>query len=272
MSSKDINEYIYKNSESREFIYSDLNSKDLNDKTMNPSIDLMNSTMEQWELVPQNLPVVRRNCPKCNEKTHFINTQKFRVNANKSNIDIWLIYQCENCKSTWNLTIYERINPSDISNEIYERFLANDTDLARDYGFDLHVHARNRAELILDDVTYTLKVSNRKSVEKSTSELRLERSINQDRSNKQDTSQKETVIQILSKYNLDIRVDKLLSDNLGISRGKVKKMYESQLIYSEEYSNLLKMKVKDGMLIYLKEPIEEVKEPEVSGESLRLAE
>lgn len=262
MSNKNVNEYIYKDAAIREFKYSDLNSKDLNDKTINPSIDLLNSTMVQWELVPQNLPVVRRNCPKCNEKTHFINTQKFRVNANKSNIDIWLIYQCENCKSTWNLTIYERINPSDISNEIYERFLANDMDLARDYGFDLHVHARNRAELILDDVTYTL----------------IKRGINLDRNEEQGTLQNEYAVKIISKYNLDIRVDKLLSDNLGISRGKVKKMYESHLIYSKEYSNLLKMKVKDGMLIYLKDPIEEAKQSEeakdskVSGESLRLAE
>lgn len=54
----------------------------------------------QWEIVPQNLPQVTRNCPKCNEKTGFVNSGKFRINANRNHIDIWLIYQCEKCKST----------------------------------------------------------------------------------------------------------------------------------------------------------------------------
>ena len=26
----------------------------------------------QWELVPDNLPVVKRNCPKRNKKSHYI--------------------------------------------------------------------------------------------------------------------------------------------------------------------------------------------------------
>lgn len=76
----------------------------------------------RWELVPDNLPVVKRNCPKCKGKTSFINTEKFRVNANKNNIDVWLIYQCEKCKSTWNMTIYERVSPKDIDKEEYEGF------------------------------------------------------------------------------------------------------------------------------------------------------
>lgn len=42
----------------------------------------------QWELVPKNLPIVRRNCPKCNEKARYINSEKFRVNANKNSLNI----------------------------------------------------------------------------------------------------------------------------------------------------------------------------------------
>lgn len=65
--------------------------------------------------------MVRRNCPKCNEKVLYINSERFRVNANKNSIDIWLIYQCEKCKSTWNMTIYERIKPYDIDKYEYEK-------------------------------------------------------------------------------------------------------------------------------------------------------
>ena len=58
----------------------------------------------EWTIIPDTTPQVRRNCPKCGEKAHFINSEKFRVNANGSHIDIWLIYQCNQCKSTWNMT------------------------------------------------------------------------------------------------------------------------------------------------------------------------
>ena len=110
----------------------------------------------QWELNPINLPIIRRNCPKCNEKSSYINTERFRVNANKSNIDVWLIYQCEKCKSTWNMTIYERIKPYDINKDEYEKFLSNDKELAREYAFDLSIYSKNKAEVILEDVNYEL--------------------------------------------------------------------------------------------------------------------
>jgi len=106
----------------------------------------------QWELVPENLPKVKRNCPKCNEKSHYICSEKFRVNANKNNLDIWLIYQCEKCKSTWNMTIYERIKPSEISKYEYEKFLSNDKKLAREYAFNLSIYSKNKAEVILEEM------------------------------------------------------------------------------------------------------------------------
>jgi hypothetical protein len=49
-------------------------------------------------VIPQGTPKVVKNCPKCGGGSHFINTKKFRVNANKKYLDIWLIYQCEKCK------------------------------------------------------------------------------------------------------------------------------------------------------------------------------
>ena len=108
----------------------------------------------EWDIIPDTTPQVRRNCPKCGGMTHFINTEKFRVNANSSQIDIWLIYQCNKCKSTWNMTIYERINPTDISRVEYDKFLANDKELAISYGFDRGIHRKNKAELSLGDIDY----------------------------------------------------------------------------------------------------------------------
>ncbi len=95
---------------------------------------------------------VLRKCAKCGKKEHFVNTGCFRVNANGNKVDVWLIYQCKKCKHTCNLTIYERRKPSRISSEEYERFMANDEELALQYGTDKEFFARNRAEVILRKV------------------------------------------------------------------------------------------------------------------------
>ncbi len=85
-------------------------------------------------------------CGGCGKKMAFVNTGKFRVNANGNRVDVWLIYQCEKCKHSWNLTIYERKRPTQIAPEEYELFLENDPDLAYKYGNDKGFLKRNRAE------------------------------------------------------------------------------------------------------------------------------
>lgn len=182
-----------------------------------------------WNIVPENLQVVKRNCPKCKCKTHFINTKKFRVNANKNNIDVWLIHQCEKCKSTWNETIYERVNPADIDRNLYEKFTANDEELAVKYGFDLSAYSRNKAEVVFDNVKY--------KVEKD-SDI--------------DFSCKDIEIEIKSDNTQDLRVDKLLADNTELTRSKVQKMCKDNSIFVDGEKNAAKLKVKNDMVIHIK--------------------
>lgn len=85
-------------------------------------------------------------CSGCGKKKHFINTGKFRVNANGNRVDVWLIYQCEKCKHTLNLTVYERKRPGQISQEEYDLFLDNDEKLAMEYGNDIGFLKRNKVE------------------------------------------------------------------------------------------------------------------------------
>ncbi len=49
---------------------------------------------------------VYHRCGGCGKKQEFINSGKFRVNANGNRVDIWLIYRCKKCKHTWNLAVY----------------------------------------------------------------------------------------------------------------------------------------------------------------------
>lgn len=191
----------------------------------------------QWELVPENLPVVKRNCPKCNEKAHYINSEKFRVNANKNKIDVWLIYQCEKCKSTWNMTIYERINPHDINEYEYQKFLSNDKELAREYAFNMSIYNKNKAEVIFEDVNYKL-------VQKELEAYYI--------------NENELVIEFVCKYPIELRVDKLLSDKLGLSRSKIKDMHRKGIIFIDDDKNSLNIKVRDGMEIHVLKEVENV--------------
>lgn len=184
----------------------------------------------QWELVPENLPLVKRNCPKCNTKTNYINSEKFRINANKNNIDVWLIYKCENCKSTWNMTIYERIKPYSIDKYEYENFLTNDKELAREYGFNLAIFSKNKAEAILENINYRL-------IEKDLENHPI--------------SDTEFVVELICKYPVELRLDKLLSEMLKISRNKIKNMYNEGELLIEGDNNSLSSKVKDGMTIHV---------------------
>ncbi|MEE1304756.1 MAG: DUF1062 domain-containing protein [Agathobacter sp.] len=89
---------------------------------------------------------VYHRCGSCGKKQEFINSGKFRVNANGNRVDVWLIYRCKKCKHSWNLSIYERMKPSRIKHEEYDLFLANDSDLAMVYGSDIVFLKRNKAE------------------------------------------------------------------------------------------------------------------------------
>lgn len=75
-------------------------------------------------------------CGRCGKKTAFVSTRRFRVNANKNRLDVWLIYQCKKCKHTLNIPLYERVPPQKIPGELYGGFLANDEELAVKYGSD----------------------------------------------------------------------------------------------------------------------------------------
>ena len=89
---------------------------------------------------------VYHRCWGCGKKQEFVNSGKFRVNANGNRVDVWLIYRCKKCKHSWNLTIYERIRPSKISQNDYELFMENDFDFASKYGNDMDFLKRNKAE------------------------------------------------------------------------------------------------------------------------------
>ena len=174
-----------------------------------------------------------RLCGTCACRRRYICSGNFRVNANGKHLDVWLIYRCENCETTWNMTILSRIKPDDIPTPVYQAFLANDSATALRYAFDVPLIQRNGCEICHEDLAYT--------VEKSS------------------FPPWDDTLEIVSPYPLSIRLDALLSRELGFSRTKVQHLLESGDITSEASSLSAKTKIK-GSLTLKGVPLDEKKD------------
>jgi len=89
----------------------------------------------KFTLIPKSTPIIIRKCARC-EQNRFASSDKFRVNANKKVIDVWLIYKCLSCENTLNVSILTRKSVASIDRKLLEGFHMNDRDLAWQYAFD----------------------------------------------------------------------------------------------------------------------------------------
>ena len=125
------------------------NQKEVQEAVMLEDEDDLRAVMHYlapWVEKTDGIRVFHR-CGGCGKKQEFLNTGKFRVNANGNNVDIWLIYRCKKCKHSWNLTIYERTKPGKIPTELFEAFQTNDAEIAAAYGRNIDFLKKNNAEL-----------------------------------------------------------------------------------------------------------------------------
>ena len=160
----------------------------------------------KYEIVPQESLSIIRNCSGCGKKSTFKNTKRFRVNANGNRLDVWLIYQCDKCKHTYNLAIYERAKVSTLPKNEYQCFLSNDEQLAEMYGRNYQLFKRNRAEIDLESISY--QYARLKGIS--------------------DGANYEQLVEIIihNPCRLKIRPEKQIAEVLSLSRSQVKKMTE----------------------------------------------
>lgn len=170
----------------------------------------------EYEIVLKESFSVIRGCSGCGRKTHFINTKKFRVNANGNKLDVWLIYQCEQCKHTLNLAIYERYKASSIPEKEYKCFLGNDEQLAEMYGKDMQLFRKNKAEIDYERIKYDF--------------VKLHEITGSSNFGEQ------IVLTIHNPYELKIRPEKQIAEVLGLSRSQIKKLVEQEDIILEKGS------------------------------------
>ena len=183
----------------------------------------------EYEIVLKDSFLVSRRCPKCGRRTYFKNTGKFRVNANGNKLDVWLIYQCEECKHTLNLAIYERQKVSSIPKEEYLSFLENNEQLAERYGKNPQLFLKNKAEVDFDRIKYEF-VKRQEIVESS------------------DTGD-QLVFAINNPHQLKIRSEKQVAEILGLSRSQVKSLLEREDIKLEiRQPHFISVRINTGLL------------------------
>ncbi len=168
----------------------------------------------EYEIVLKDSFPVLRGCPKCGRRTDFVNTKKFRVNANGGKLDVWLIYQCEVCKHTFNLTVYERQKVSAIPKKEYSSFLDNDERLADMYGKNIQLFRKNKADIDLERLNYGY--------------VRL------GETGESNDPEDGSLITIHNPYRLKIHPEKQIAQVLGLSRSRVKCLLEEGKISLEE--------------------------------------
>ena len=179
----------------------------------------------EYRIIPTQSYTILRNCSGCGQRFSFKNTGKFRVNANGSKIDVWLIYQCEKCRHTFNLTIYERQKNTSIPTDKYQRFLSNDEQLAEEYGRNFQLLQKNKAEIDSKNVNYEL--------------VKLQETVDETACDNQ------TLIIIHNPYDLKIRPEKLISDILGLSTNQAKKLIAKETITIKSTAQSICISVRD---------------------------
>ncbi|WP_256751909.1 DUF1062 domain-containing protein [Mesorhizobium sp. Mes31] len=161
-----------------------------------------------WAITPETAPRPLINCNRCGTVKAYRCSEKFRVNANGKRIDVWLIYRCIDCDSSWNFGILERCNRRDIEPALLRALEGNDPALARRHAFDVAA-LRSRVghvEEFPDVAVHKQRLG--------------------------DTRESATVLEL--KLGLEmptsLRLDRLLANELGMSRSRLQALEDRRLL------------------------------------------
>jgi hypothetical protein len=189
---------------------------------------------EVWSVRPATPPKVWRYCVRCREASAFVCSEKFRVNAQKKTIDVWLIYRCGACDATWNFQVIERSPVNALRGAQFQAFLENEREAALRFAFDIPALRRQ-----VDRVG-------------SCSEIAVARS----RISAFDAGLEANgdVLRIELERPCEVRLDRLLAAELSISRSELHRRFDAGelVVRSERRSNgdaSLRKAIHDGVYV-----------------------
>ncbi len=146
--------------------------------------------------MPTHTPLVHWRCQRCEGRQPFRSSDRFRVNAQKKRLDVWLVYRCVTCGLSHNLPVLERVSRSEIDPERYQAFLRNDRDTAWRCAFDDELFRREGAD-VEANVDFAVEG------EEPTGDAG------------------EVAVEVEAPFPLGVRLDRVLARKLGISRSRV---------------------------------------------------
>lgn len=154
----------------------------------------------QWTIRIGNLPLINKKCLRCGCE-QYENSGCFRVNANGPRLDVWLVFRCAACKSTWNMRVYDRVDRLNLKKEEYSALLQNDEQLARRIAFDRTLLSNNH--ISVDYGSTVLLIQGDDLVPGEAANIALD-----------------------SKYDLDLPACALIAQKLCVSKSCVRKLEE----------------------------------------------
>ena len=178
-------------------------------------------------IVPNNTPAIIRYCSKCNKNMEFYCSEKFRLNGNHTRIDIWLIYKCIKCDTTWKLTIAKGIKSHDLTAERFDQFTNNDKGLAWQYAFDRGFLKQQSCVIEYVNVGYSVE-----GIEIRDQDFPL-------------------LIRLKSAYTFDLKLGKFLAGIFGISIGSLRKLVDKRLITTIPECDIMRYKIRVDLDIFV---------------------
>lgn len=178
-----------------------------------------------WEVQYHSPAPVLRYCKKCGRKTEYVSSGQFRVNAQRKDLDIWLIYKCGNCNTTWNAALFSRISAKALDPELLEKFHNNDEVTANHYAMDIEMLQQNGFEIGIPDYTVVgSKIPPNEEVE----------------------------LQIKTDYKSQIKVSAIIREKLQLSQKSYENMIASGQIRCLSERDLRKCKLNEGIVLVVK--------------------
>lgn len=188
---------------------------------------MCNVLQVRWTIVPKIAPQPWIACSGCGGLRAFKSSNKIRLNANGRKLDAWLIYKCVTCDGTWNRPILERQNVRDTDHVVLEALHSNDPDWIRAETFNLK--ALRRKSRTIDEFA----------------ECEVRKQLLRD-----DPAWKQLEIELSVPLPTCIRLDRLLSSELDISRSQFSTLRESALLRTNpDRADILRRRVKNGIRV-----------------------
>jgi hypothetical protein len=190
----------------------------------------MDLRSERWSIRPLELPRPWRYCASCATARAFVCSERFRVNAQKKSLDVWLNYRCECCEDVWKLPLFERRSVSELGSAL-DGFARHEPATVWKYAFDI---SRLRPHVIRIDTDVRVQIERTPLADQAAAAGHV-------------------CIDFDVPFPCDIRLDRLLARELGVSRSTLQEWYECAVLQVwPGQRGALSKRVRDGQRVGLK--------------------